>query len=257
MNNIYTIALNTFRESIRSRILYALLVFAILVVFVSSLFGSVTIGDQRKVVKDFGLFSISLFAVLYAVISGAALLNKELSKKTIYNILSKAVTRSEFVVGKYLGMLSMVAFMTLCMSLALAVYLAWFGEGVDFGVLEAGIYICLELSIVCAAAIFFSSIVVTPLLSGIFTFGVFVAGRSIEYLLYFVKEKQAGSLLEAILTGLYTILPHLNKLNVADYLVQGETMGGSYFAWCFTYTISYSCILLILGKIIFSKREFN
>ena len=257
MSNILTIALNTFRESVRSKILYALLVFAVLVVLVSSLFGSVTIGDQRKVIKDFGLFSISLFAVLYAVISGAALLSKELSRKTIYNILSKAVTRSEFVLGKYLGMLSMVTFMTFTMAIALSFYLAWFGDGVDTGVIEAAVYISLELAIICAAAIFFSAIVVTPLLSGIFTFGIFVAGRSIEYLLYFVKEKQTGGLLEAILTGLYTVLPHLNKLNVADFLVQSGSMGSAYFEWCLLYSLSYSGILLILAKIIFSKREFN
>jgi len=81
MMKILYIGINTYRESVRSKILYSLIFFAVIVVCVSAFFGSVTIGDQVKVIKDFGLFAISLFSAAYAVISGSALLSKELSKK--------------------------------------------------------------------------------------------------------------------------------------------------------------------------------
>ena len=86
LDKVMNIALNTVRETIRSKILYSLFFFLILLLAVSAFFGTVTIGDQEKVIKDFGLFALSLFSVLYAVISGSLLLAKELQRKTLYNL---------------------------------------------------------------------------------------------------------------------------------------------------------------------------
>jgi ABC-type transport system involved in multi-copper enzyme maturation permease subunit len=100
MTKLYAIAINTMREAIRNKLLYSILLFAVLVVAVAALFGSVSIGDQMKFVKDFSLMSVSLFGVAIAVMLGVSMLNKELGRKTIYNILSKPVARWEFIVGK-------------------------------------------------------------------------------------------------------------------------------------------------------------
>ena len=91
------IALNTFRELVRGKTLYGVIFTSAIIVAISALFGSVSVGDQLLVVKDFGLFSVSFSAVVFAVITGASLLHKELERKTVFNILSKPVNRSEFV----------------------------------------------------------------------------------------------------------------------------------------------------------------
>ncbi|MCB0317716.1 MAG: ABC transporter permease subunit [Bdellovibrionales bacterium] len=257
MQNIITVALNTYRQSIRSKILYTLFIFAIILVLISALFGSVTIGEQSKVIKDFGLFSISLFTVAYIVIAGSALLHKELSKKTIDSILSKAVYRWEFLIGKYFGMLLIVCIMILLMGLGLFGFSLLFDGAHNLLLFQAYYYQFLELLIICAAAIFFSSIVVTPLLSGLFTLGIFIAGRSITYLLYFVQTGDLKGFAANFLKTLNFILPNLNKLNINNEIVYGYSMNMEHMIWSSLYAISYSLVLLSLAMLFFSRREFN
>jgi ABC-type transport system involved in multi-copper enzyme maturation permease subunit len=259
MRNIGTIALNTFRESIRSKVLYTVILFAVLILLASTFFGTVTIGDQVKVIKDFGLFGISLFSVAYVVIAGATLLQKELARKTIHNILSKAVFRSEFVTGKYLGLLLTAVFLALVMSLGLMAYLYFFEKKFDILILYACVYIIFELIIICAASIFFSSIVVTPVLSGIFTFCIFLAGRSSQYLSYFIDHKNVQGFGEYVLKGMHVAIPNLDRLNVVNDVVGTNlsAFSSEKFIWSSVYALSYAAILLIFANIIFNRREFN
>jgi ABC-type transport system involved in multi-copper enzyme maturation permease subunit len=257
MRKVWAIALNTFRESMRSKVLYSIMFFALILVAVSAFFGAVTIGDQVVVIKDFGLMSISFFSVAFAVISGSALLHKELSKKTVYNILAKPVARAEFVFGKYVGMVITVASMLLLMGLALSVFASLFEDSIDFRLFTAYLYSFLELLVICAAAIFFSSLVVTPMLSGLFTFGIFLAGRSAGNVLYFIASDPAPSLGDSILRSLSWILPRLDLLNVGNDLVYGASISKDHLAWSMAYAIGYSAILLILATAIFRRREFN
>lgn len=257
MRKVLAIALTTFRESIRSKVLYSTLFFAAVMVLVSALFGTVTIGDQVRVIKDFGLMSVSLFSVAFAVIAGTALLSKELSRKTIYNILAKPVERWHFVCGKYLGMLATTVTMVLVMGAALLIFAAVFEGRFDPLLLQGYFFGVCELIIVCAAAIFFSSIVVTPLLSGLFTFGVFLAGRSTEYLLFFIREKGLSGPLASLLRGLYAVLPHLDRMNLNDRLVYGEAASLTFAATSLLYSLGYAAVLLVLASAIFARREFN
>lgn len=254
---LFLIALTTYRESIRSRILYSLLIFGGLVIGTSALFGAVTIGDQIQVIQNFGLLCTSLFSVAFAVISGSALLHKELSRRTVYNILAKPVRRSEFLFGKYLGLLYTSCVMISLMGIGLCAFLLPFSGRIHFEIPVACLFIMLELSIVCAAAIFFSSIVVTPLLIGLFTFGLFLAGRSTDHLLYFVQEVGVTGSAAIVLRTLYTGLPHLELLNVSDRLVFGHTIGIGYVLWSAAYAAGYAGSLLIAGNILFKRREFN
>lgn len=257
MDKLLTIALNTFRESVRSKVLYSIMFFALLMVGVSAFFGTVTIGDQVIVIKDFGLMSISIFSVAFAVISGSALLYKELSKKTVYNILAKPVSRAQFVVGKYLGMYVTAAVMAALMGLGLSLFVLMFEGKADLNLFYAYFYILLELMIVCAAAIFFSSIVVTPMLSGLFTFGVFLAGRSVTHMLYFVSPEHADSLTAKLLKALTWILPRLDMMNIGNDLVYGASISKDHLVWSIAYALGYAGILLILATAIFKRREFN
>lgn len=258
MKKILAIALNTFRESVRSKVLYAVLFFALLMLLLSTFFGTVTIGDQIRVIKDFGLFSISIFSVAYVVIAGASLLDKELMRKTIYNILGKAVTRSEFIIGKYLGLLMTSSTLVILMTPCLMLYLSFFENKVDYMIVYASIFMILELTIVCAAAIFFSSIVVTPILSGLFTFGIFLAGRSVQYL-GILAEQGIEGLPKTALQTLGQILPNLDKLNVANEAIYLDinAINTQKFIWSSLYALSYAAILLILSNIIFKQKEFN
>lgn len=257
MRRVFAIATTTFRESIRSKVLYSMFFFAIAIVLVSALFGSVTIGDQVVVIRNFGLFSLSFFGVAYAVISGASLLAKELARKTIYNVLAKPVRRWEFLWGKYLGMLTTVTLMIIVMAAGLIGFTLFFDSNFNPAMIQATYQIILQLMIVCACTIFFSSIVVTPLLSGAFAFGVFLAGRSTEYLLYFVNNQSIKGILAGLLKGAYWLLPHLNELDMSNHAAYGETASLAFMLWSSMYAIGYSGILLVLANLFFLRREFN
>lgn len=252
MERILAIAKTTFRESVRGKVLYSVLFASLLVEAVSSLFGNVTIGDQVKVIKDFGLLAVSLLSVGFCVVAGAALLHKELSRKTVYNILAKPVHRAEFLLGKYFGMVSTTAVLIALMGSCLSLYTAPFEGRLDPAMLQAYYYIFLELVVVCAAAIFFSALVVTPLLSGLFTLGVFIAGRSSAYILKFAELSG-----QPFPKTVYHLLPHLDSLNVGNAVVYGELAPASHVAWSTLYAATYAGVLLVLASLAFSRRHFN
>ncbi|RIL11084.1 MAG: hypothetical protein DCC75_03100 [Proteobacteria bacterium] len=256
---VYSIALNTFRELYRGKVLYAVVFFAVLLVVAASAFGAVTVGDQLLVIKDIGLFSISFFSMGFAVIAGATLLHKELSRKTIYNILAKPVERYEFLLGKYLGMLAVSLFMVVLMALALTGYIFLFSRVWEWGIMAALIYTFMELSIICACAIFFSTIVVTPVLGGLFTLGIFLAGRSLEYLMYFIQEGELAGLSAGLMRALYFTLPNFSSLNISGEIVFGDfsALGADRVLWSLLYSISYAAVLLLLANFAFRRREFN
>jgi ABC-type transport system involved in multi-copper enzyme maturation permease subunit len=166
---ISSIALNTYRESVRSKVLYSFFFFAVVMVIIASAFSTSTIGENILILKDFGLFIVSIASIGFVVVSGSSLLAKELQKRTVFNMLAKPVYRSEFLLGKYLGMVATGTALIILMSGGLFVML-WLLEGeADILIIQASFFLLLELAIICAAAIFFSSIVVTPMLTGMFT----------------------------------------------------------------------------------------
>lgn len=257
MRQILAITQNTFRESVRSKVLYSMMIFAALVVLISGVFGSVTIGDQARVLKDFGLFALSVFSVSYVVLSGSLLLHKELARKTIYNILSKAVPRWQFLVGKFLGMYLTALVMLLLMALGLSVFLFLFEGVVDLKLFVAYLHLALELLVVCAAVIFFSAIVVTPMLIGLFSAGLFLAGRSASLMLYFVEDGEAPAVVTALAKLFSSLLPQFERFNVANEVVYDVAIPTSQTLYAIAYSIGYAGILLVLAHILFQRREFN
>ncbi len=253
---VLTICMNTAREAVRNRVLYSIFFFALLVVGVSAIFGSASIGDEMKFIKDFSLLSISLFGVITTVVLGVNLLNKELGKRTIFNILSKPVARWEFVVGKFFGLLLTVSLMVALMSAALLIFLRLFEPHFDWRLLLASATIILELMVLIALALLFSSIVVTPTLAGLFTVAAFVAGRSSAYLLTFNSE-QYPPVVHRVAEILYAVLPHLDRFNIADQVVFGDHFSPSYFAHVVLYAAAYSALALLVSILLFQRREFT
>ncbi len=256
--NILIIAKNTFKEAVRNKIIYSTFLFFSLLVIVSAIFGSVTLGDKVKVIKDFGLFGISFFASILTIINGVNLLNKEIKQKTIYNILSKPVKREEFIIGKYLGLTLTTLSIVSIMSIALVFFTYYFENIFDFQIFKITFFIFLEVLIVGAITIFFSSLIVTTSLAGVFTFSTYLAGRSINYLSYFInQEKSNNEALKSIIKIFDLILPDLNRLNIIDSINSNLVISGNYIIHSILYTASYLIAILILSILIFNRREFK
>ena len=190
MGRIVTIALGAFKESVRERVLYNLIVFAFLMIGAAILLGSISVGVEQLILVNLGLGAISVFGLLIAIFIGIGLVSKEIDRRTIYNILSKPVTRAEFILGKYAGLLLTLFVNTAIMTAGFYVALAIQKKGLalhDFSLLIAVYFILLQLAIVVGVAIFFSCIS-TSILSAVFTFCLFVIGNFSSDIRWFGQE---------------------------------------------------------------------
>ena len=172
------VAVNTFREAVRDRVLYNLVFFALLMIGAAILVGQISIGIERLVIINLGLSAISIFGLVMAVFIGVGLVYKEMEKRTLYSLLAKPIRRWQFLVGKYAGLLLTLAVNTSLMTLGLAAALFYVGRPFvrsDAPILVAVYFILLELALVTALALFFSCFS-SPMLSTLFTLGIYIAG---------------------------------------------------------------------------------
>ncbi len=255
---VATIALHTFKESVRERVLYNLVVFAFLLIAAAILFGIISVGVKEIILINLGLAAISVFGLLIAIFIGIGLVSKEIERRTIYNILSKPVMRSEFVLGKYLGLLLTLAVNTAIMTAGF--YLALFYEKrtlalSDLRVLGAVYFILLQLAIVVGIALFFSSIS-TPILSAAFTFCFYVIGNFLADIRWFGREAQ-NPFLERATSLLYYLLPNFNDFNVITRVSHGEKIPGYLMVGNTCYALLYITILVSAAILAFEEREFK
>ena len=222
MRAIGIIAINAFRESVRDKVLYNLVLFAILLIGASYLIGQLTAGQDIKIIKDLGLAATSLFGLFIAVFIGIGLVSKEVERKSIFSLLSKPIHRYQLVLGKYLGLTLTLAVNVALMALALyavLVYMAWGAPPEadlvwdapvrDPALLKAIALIFVELMLVTAIALLFSTFS-TPIMSAAFTFGFFIAGHFSTDLRNFdlVVDSPAAARLAR---GIYWVLPNLGQ----------------------------------------------
>jgi ABC-type transport system involved in multi-copper enzyme maturation permease subunit len=262
------IAINGFRESVRDKVLYSIVAFAVLLIAASYLLGQLTAGQDLKIMKDLGLSSISIFGLFIAVFIGIGLVAKEVERRSIYGLLAKPVRRHEIVFGKFAGLTLTLSVNVAVMTLALYAVLAYVGAGdnelvrkareapaLDPALIKAVLLILVQLMIVTAIALFFSTFS-TPIVSAGLTFGFYVAGYFSQDLRNF--DQIVGSkVAQALARGLYYVLPNLAPFDVASQVVHGLPVPWQYVALTIAYGFVYIAILLIAGATIFSRRDFK
>jgi len=255
MNKILVIALNTYKEAIRDKLLYNLLIFALLLIGGSVILSTLTVGERSKIIIDLSLASLNLFGVLIAVFVGIGLVSKEIEKKTIYTIIAKPVHRWQFLAGKYLGLLITLAvnvgLMTVCVY---AVQLA--GEWtLRLELLQAIWLIYVELMIVTAAALLCSTFT-TSTLAAIFTLALYVIGHFSSSLKDFAKKVGSDGA-TTVANLLYYSLPNLEQFNIKGEVVHHLTVTAERVFWSTLYGFAYVAALLVLAVIIFQRRDFK
>jgi len=258
--NFLPLAQNTLRESIRDKILYVILLFALLMISSSLLLSFLSLNQQDKIVFDLGLSAISIFGLIITVFVGTNLVSKEIDKKTIYLLISKPIRRSDFILGKYLGLCLTLLLIVLAMSAAFYAVL-WYImslSGTDFfswlpNSAMALTLIYVEMMLLTAAAILFSTFS-TPIMSAMFTLGLYLIGHLSNDIVSFGKlTKQEG--LIRITEFIFYILPDLERLNLKNVLVN-EPISLEVFGASLSYGLLYIVGLLLLSMMIFEGREF-
>jgi ABC-type transport system involved in multi-copper enzyme maturation permease subunit len=258
MRRAGAVALNTFREAVRDRVLYNLVFFALLMMVAAIFVGGISIGIVETVIKSLGLSAISVIGLLIAVFIGVGLVYKEMDKRTLYALLAKPVRRWEFLLGKFGGLVLTLAVNTLAMAAGLFAALLYVKhnlERTDAVLLIAIYFILLKLTLVVALALLFSCYS-TPLLAILYTSALYVAGLFVEEMRTF-HSTAANPLTEALLRGLSYLLPNFENFNVMAAAAHGREIPGALVLQNTVYAALYSVIVLLVAAAVFSRRNLK
>jgi ABC-type transport system involved in multi-copper enzyme maturation permease subunit len=268
VNGVLSIAAAVFRESVRDRVFYNLLLFGLLLVGASILLGQLTAGQDVKIIKDLGLAATSLFGLFIAIFVGISLVSKEVERRSVYPLFAKPITRSQFIAGKYVGLLLTLLVNIVVMTAALYLVLfflargvpapiqaAWDAPAMDPALLKAIAMIFLDLAVVTAVAVFFSTYS-SPMLSAIFTLGIYVVGQFNADLRRFDTIVDSPAAI-AVAKACYYVLPDFSRFDVKLAVVHGVPVPVTFLLATAAYAAIYIAALLFGAMVIFARRDFK
>ena len=262
------VAYHVFKESVRDKVLYNLVLFAVLMISASYLVGQLTAGQDIKIIKDLGLAASALFGLFIAVFIGVGLVWKEVDRRSVYNLLVKPIRRAEFIVGKFLGLALTLLVNITVMAVALYVVLglmAWLAPAVGKASTEAPVLdpqlvkafglLYVQLLVVTSMALLFSTFA-GPMMSAAFTFGLYIVGHFNADLAHF--ENVVTSPAAAwVGKALYYVLPNLAPFDIKAAVVHGQPVSAAYVALTAGYGFLYIGAMLALAIAVFARRDFK
>ncbi len=255
MSQVLSVALATFRETVRRRVFLVSIGFAILI-FVAPLVAMPLASGQREtLVKDIGLSFIDIFGVLLAVLMVTSLVHDEVERRTVYVVLARPIRRRDYVVGKYLGLLLMSAANLGIMAVAFVAILAVALGSVQVGLLASVGLSFLQVSVITAFALLFTTIS-TPLLATIGSLFVFVAGHLLKDVHLF-SSRFAGPVAGRLLEAVTYVLPNLDHFDAKGEFVYGGGVSPTYLLIALAYAACYALLVLLLSALAFERREFK
>jgi len=257
IGRILSIASNTFRETIRNKILYAIIAFALFVIGMTFFLADLSMGEFARIIANIGLASIHVFGVIMAIFLGITLVSNEVDRKTIYIILSKPVRRHEFVLGKALGLSVTLALTTLAMATVLFVIHMTYklGGTPEPGIFVASLGIYMELVLLTCLATFFSTFT-TPVLSAIFTISLFILGHLTGYL-HFIADQSKVAVVKWGGRALFYLLPNLEVFNWKNDVAYEQLPSMSIVGLATGYLFCYAACILALSCFLFARKDFK
>jgi ABC-type transport system involved in multi-copper enzyme maturation permease subunit len=252
---IWAIAANGFREVIRDRILYVIGFFAIFLALALRLLPEISVGADGKIFLDLGLAATSLLGAIVAIFVGTGLINKEIEKKTVLVLIPKPISRTEFIVGKHLGLSAVLAAMIAIMTVIYLAMLYW--AKIPFSlssILLSQAFLFLELAVLTAVAILFG-VFTSSILATLFSFGIYFMGHISKDLLKLGAITKNENI-ETLTKSLYLVLPNLERFNLKNDAVYGLLPASSELFSTLLYGILYIIFLLTIANLIFARRQF-
>ncbi len=255
LGRILPIASNTVREAIRNRLLYTLLFFAILLILSGIFLSSLSYVENERILQDLGLAAMRLFGVAIALFVGVGLIHKEVDRRTVYTILSKPLTRAEFLLGKYVGLVLTVWMQGAIMVVAFVGVSLATGAPLTATHAAAFLLIGAELAVVVAIATFFSAFT-TPMLASFFTGGLWMVGNLTRSL----RDLGAQSDIESMRVAtawLFRLLPDLKGFNLGIEAVHGLPVAASDVWLPLVYGAAYAAVVLVGAVAVFQRRDLR
>jgi ABC-type transport system involved in multi-copper enzyme maturation permease subunit len=254
MKAIFLIALNTNKEILRDRILYGLIVFAIFFIGVSVALGQLSYAEQARISLDFGLAGIQLSALMVAIFVGSTLVARELEKRTIFTLLPHAVSRWEFLLGKFFGMVIVLGIILLglfCVVIGVTLVLKFdFNSAIAFALFG----ILLEAMVLLSATILFG-VFTTPFMAVTFSISLFIIGHWLSDLMFFAKKSESPEFISFAKFITY-VVPDLERFNWKYAASYAEVLDRSEVISAGFYGMFWMVIFLCMAMFIFRRRDF-
>lgn len=255
LNRIIVIAKNTFRETLRDRILLSVVVVMLLLIGFSLFAGSISLGQEDRMIVDFGLTAIYILQIFVAIFMGSMLIYKEIERKTFFLIIPKPIRREEIILGKCLGLLATTLVVTLLSLCVLFALLALRGvHGFYLSIMLSALLSLLEALLIILVSILLSGLT-SPILSAVYTGAFFLIGHSGEMLRTLIDTNQStfsGYALKAA----YYLLPNLEKFNIRNDVVYGAFPDMHMLSLALLYALLYGSLLFLLARSMFAHKEF-
>lgn len=256
MPRILIIARNAFREAVRDRVLYNLILFVLIITASAIFLGELTAGQEARVIVDLGLSAMLIFGVFISIFVGVSLVWKEIERRTVYSIFSKPVGRGEFIIGKYLGLCLTLLVNVVVMGVGVTLALLYVEGGRFVGAIWGAILlIFLELTIITGVAIMFSSFS-SPALSALLTFFIFLIGHFSSSLRDFAENTGSQAAI-VFFNAIYYLLPNLAQFSFITNVANAQTVPLQVIGAAALYAIAFDAILLAITVLIFSRRSFK
>ncbi len=254
MNSVFVIAGNTFREVIRDRILYGLVVFTVLLLLLSLALGQLSFDENLRLSANFGFTGIHIAVIVLAVFVGSSLVSKEIEKQTILTLLARPISRAQFILGKSFGLLLVLTIVALGLAVVLSGFLALLKFSFTVVYLFAVAGVLFEAAVLLSFAVFFGSFS-RPMMTVVFTASVFLLGHWVESLHYFIHRSESESF-KLVGTAISYIIPNLEAYNWRAAPVYGVEVELAQVATAFGSAIGWVTVLIAATVLIFRRRDF-
>jgi ABC-type transport system involved in multi-copper enzyme maturation permease subunit len=271
MSRIFALAGITFREGIRNRSVFGILLFSFFILGLNIAVAGFFMRDIGKVSADMNLSALSFAGLLLVFFVGINLIAKDIDKKTIHLVLSKPISRVEYIWGKFLGiqiflavsLVFLVLFSSGTMFLLQHVYLEYFGRFSWNVFFLACFFIFIKLSVLSSIVFFFSSITTSSFITLMFSACAYLMGVSIEEVVFYLRSHLAAEglsisqSLRRVVESLSYIIPNFSVFDFKVEAAHGLSVGWDRIGLSLGYGVAYLVLLLVFASLIFRRREFN
>lgn len=249
------IAHNTFREAVRDRVMTGIVVGGLLLIGLTRVASPLAMGEDVRLTVDFSLSAITWLGMVVILMVGSSLVAKEIDRRTIFNLLSRPLPRAVYLLGKWTGLCGALFAVAGVLGLALTLLLAALGHGAFAPAIAQAVYLaCLELAVVTSIAVMFSALS-TPVLSALYTLGLFLAGQWCDDLRAFART--APDALRSVLEVTANLLPNLPLFNMRTLAAGGDVTSFAHMGIATVYAALYCGCVLLLGAAAFESRDFK
>jgi ABC-type transport system involved in multi-copper enzyme maturation permease subunit len=250
-SHIITIAKNTFRETIRDRVLYGIIGFAVTYTLLTVFLGKLALGDM-VMIRSFGLAGVYLFGLIATIFLGSSILHKEIERRTLYFVMPKPVSRFDVVFGKFCGLFAAVSITNVLMAVVYLLVVAYQGGGFDAWGLIAILLQMVEMALFVALLLCLSA-AVQPLTATICAVMVLFTGHLLEGA--FREAERIGGVAYGVLGLAAHILPNLEKFNIRNFVVHDHALTPLTLLFGAGYGVLYTAFLLSTAYLLFRRRE--